>query len=288
MKTGSRWSFDPAWVLLVVVGAGMVYVTLPLYPPPLPPPRFPKNISDFRSPADLQQAKSVALSMLETKPDNMAAHVELAIAFFEGGSEQYVKGLEHLERARDLGALDERLFYYAGVMYEGQGLSDYAIPEYEKYLRLHPEDLETRVRLANLYYRSDDFDKSIESYRAVLVETPNEPLVSFNLAMAYREKKKWEEGLTALKPFLELGIPLPVGGHQLLGDLYHGAGDPQRAWNAYEKDRVVSGESAALAARMATVAEKLGQKDLALERWKKVLAFDPNHRQARNRLRRLK
>ncbi|MBL8024128.1 MAG: tetratricopeptide repeat protein [Elusimicrobia bacterium] len=288
MKTRSPWFLDPAWLLFLVVGGGAIFFTLPLYPPPLPPTRFPKNLTDFRSPTELQKAKSTALAAIETNPEDMAAHVELAMVSFEGGGDHYVKGLDYLERARDLGVLDERLFYYAGVMYEAQGLPEYAVPEYEKYLRRHPEDLETRLRLANLFYRLEDYDKSIEGYRVVLVHTPNDPLVSFNLAMAYREKKKWGEGLDVLKPFLELGSPLPTGAQRLLGDLYLGAGETQRAWNAYEKERVISGESADLAALMASVAEKLGQKDQAIERWKKVLTFDPNNRQARTRLRRLK
>jgi tetratricopeptide (TPR) repeat protein len=81
----------------------------------------------------LEAAKAVSLALIADHPETIAAHVDLAIACFEGGTKEYVKGLEYLERARDLGALDERLFYYAGVMYEAQGLFDYAVPEYEKF-----------------------------------------------------------------------------------------------------------------------------------------------------------
>lgn len=236
----------------------------------------------------LAAAKAASLSVLSARPDDITAHVDLAIASFEGGSGEYVKGLEYLERARDLGALDDRLFYYAGVMYEAQNLADYAVSEYEKYLRWHPDDLETRLRLANVFYRLDELDKSIEAYRLVLAGKPNDPLVSYNLAMAHRDKKNWREGREALKPFLDFGIPLPVGGHKLLGDLTRGAGDPQQALAEYEKERAVSGDSADLASGMAHAAESLGRSDLAIERWNKVLELDPANREARARLRKLK
>lgn len=282
------WFTDPLSLLIAAGGIAAYFWTLHRYPPPPPPIPFPRQSAEFRTPAVLEAAKASSLSVLATHPDDIAAHVDLAIASFEGGSGEYVKGLEYLERARDLGALDERLFYYAGVMYETQNLLDYAVPEYEKYLRRHPGDLEARLRLANVFYRLEALDKSIEGYRLVLNGKPNDPLASYNLAMAYRDKKNWSEGLAALKPFLDSGKPLPVGGNKLLGDLYRGAGDPQRALNEYEKERAVSGESAELASGMAQAAESLGQMDVAIERWKKVLELDPTHRDARSHLRKLK
>ena len=284
----SPWYNDPLWLVITAVGVAVLLWTVRRYPAPPPPLPFPRHADEFRSAPVLEAAKAASLAVIADHPDDIAAHVNLAIACFEGGSGDYVKGLEYLERARDLGALDERLFYYAGVMYESQGLSDYAVPEYEKYLRRHPDDLETRLRLANLFLRLEDVDKSIEAYRLVLAAQPNDPLVSYNLALAYREKKSWAEGLAALKPYLDAGKQLPAGGHKLLGDLNRGAGDAQRALSEYELERGASGDSAELAAGMALAAESLGQSDVAIERWNKVLELDPNNRDARTHLRKLK
>ena len=282
------WFNDPLWPIFVAIGVAVFVWTLRHYPRPTPPPPFPRHASEFRSPPALAAAKAAALAVLAVRPDDMNAHVEMVLACFEGGSGDYVKGLEYLERARDLGALDDRLFYYAAVMYENQGLLEYAVPEYEKFLRRHPNDLETRLRLGNLFYRMEELDKSIDAYHLVLAGQPNDPLVSYNLAMAYRDKKKWAEGLDSLKPFLASGKPLPVGGHKLLGDLYRGNGDAQRALSEYDLERANSGESVDVASGMAQAAESLGQMDVAIERWKKVLELDPAHREARNRLRKLK
>ncbi|MBK8575014.1 MAG: tetratricopeptide repeat protein [Elusimicrobia bacterium] len=271
----SRWFTDPVCLFIVAVGGTAFFWTLRRYPPPPPPLPFPRSSADFRSAPDLAAAKAVSLAKLAEQPDTISAHVDLAIACFEGGTSEYVKGLEFLERARDLGALDERLFYYAGVMYNAQGLSEYAVPEFEKFLRWHPGDLEARLRLANVYYQMDELDKSIEAYRLVLEGKPNDLLVSYNLAMAYRDKKNWSEGLAALNAYLGSGKPLPAGGHKLLGDLYRGAGDARGALIEYEKERADSGESTDLASGMAAAHQSLGETDAAIERWKKCWSSIP-------------
>lgn len=199
-----------------------------------------------------------------------------------------MKALESLERARDVGVLDERLFYYAGVLYESQGLPDYAVAEYEKFLRHRSDDLETRLRLANTLYRIDEVDRSIEQYRLVLKSRPGDPLVSYNLATASRDKKNWADGLAALNPFLASGKAMPAGGHRLLGDLYLGSGDAAKALTEYEKERDRQGETLDVCLALATAAETLKKTDLAITYLTKALALDPTHRDARTRLRRLK
>lgn len=256
------------------------------YQPKAPAPPFPRQPSEFRSPSVLAIDKEAALSTLSVRGDDLASLLNLAIIYFEEGA--HVKGLEYLERARDLGAIDDRLFYYAGVMYEAQGLPEYAVAEYEKFLRHHPDDVETRLRLANALYRMDDVDRSIDHYRRVLTARPGDPLVSYNLALAYRDKKRWDEGLTALKPFLDLGKPLPAGGHRLLGDLYLGSGSAEKALSEYEKERDLSGETLEVCLALAAAAETLKKTDLAVAYWNKALGQDPTHREARARLRRLK
>lgn len=287
-SVGSPWYTDPFWPVILALGVAVCFWTIRTYPSPPPPAPFPRHLSECRPQAALAAARAASLAVLADHPDNIPAHVDLALACYEGGPAEYVKGLEYLERARDLGALDERLFYYAGVMYEAEGLSEYAVPEYERFLRCHPEDLETRLRLANLFYKTGELDKSIEAYRLVSAQKPNDLLVSYNLAFVHREKKNWAEGLSSLKPFLDSGKPLPVGGYKLLGDLYLGSGDAQRAMAEYEREQVRSGESADVSVSIAQAAESLGQIDVAVQSWNKALTFDPANREARAHLRKLK
>ncbi|MBP9127358.1 MAG: tetratricopeptide repeat protein [Elusimicrobia bacterium] len=283
---GGRWVVDGFSLLIVASALAGGWAVQRFYRPGPPPPPFPRQPSEFRSALVLAADKEAALSALSVRADDTQALLNLAIIYFEEGAP--VKALESLERARDLGVLDERLFYYAGVLYEAQGLPDYAVVEYEKFLRHRPDDLETRLRLANTLYRLDEVDRSIEHYRLVLKSRPGDPLVSYNLAMAYRDKKNWADGLAALNPFLVSGKPMPAGGHRLLGDLYLGSGNAARALSEYEKERELQGETLDVCLALATAAETLKKTDLAVSYWTKALALDPTHRDARARLRRLK
>jgi tetratricopeptide (TPR) repeat protein len=217
---------DPLLVVLLGLPAEAFFGVLAWYRP-VPPVPFPRQPAEFRSPDRLTADEARWRSALEDNPEDLTALEELARLEFERGSERYVAALEHLERARDLGSLDDRLNYYAGVMYDAKGLGEYAAPEFERFLRRHPDDKDTRLRLANLYYRMDELDKAIAAYQRVLTQSPGDPLVSFNLSLALRDRQKFQEGLDLLRPFLERGPALPPGGLKVVGDLHRGLKDPE-------------------------------------------------------------
>lgn len=295
----TRWAFNAALVFLIVAALGSVGLTFRLFKP-VPVPPFPREPGQFLSGPALDAEELRARSTLQSNPDDIQAMVDLAVVLYQRGPERYLNteavldrpwemgALQLLERARHLGTLDERVFFYLGSMYESKGLPMDAADNYERHLRRHPEDLETRLRLGNLYYRLEDLDKSAAAYRRVLASRPGDPLVSFNLALVLRDKKQWSEGLSALAPFTEGGRSFPSGGWKLLGDLRRGAQAPVEALECYRKELEISGDSLDLALAMAAAHEDLKDADLAVRCWERVLQFDPDHREARAKLRRLK
>jgi tetratricopeptide (TPR) repeat protein len=260
---------------------------------------FPREESDFASPEDLRERKAAALEALGKNPDDIAVWTDLAVANFQLGPDYYLApedasglkdlgALEALEKARDLGALDVRLFYYAGVMYEAKGLPDYAKPEYERFLRHRPGDLEVRLRLGNLYYRLGEPDKAAEQYKKVLEAKPLDPLVAFNLASVYQDQEKWSEGLEILDRVSAAGRRLPAGEHKLRGNLHRGAGQFAKALDHYRKDLSENGGDAELFEGAALAYEGLKEDEGALANWLKVLETNPKHRKAQERARQLK
>ncbi len=139
------------WDASIVVGgmllAGLTLRTLPR----LSTPRSgtARTKSDHR-PQEADSAIASAKAFLTSHPEDFNAWSQLAIAYYYKGPESYADGLNAIEKARALGATSESLFYYAGVMDEAVGLPDYAANELSKYLRHHPDDYETQIRLANL------------------------------------------------------------------------------------------------------------------------------------------
>jgi tetratricopeptide (TPR) repeat protein len=170
-------------------------------------------------------------------------------------------------------------------MYEASGLLEYARPEYARFLRHHPADAEARLRLANVHYRLGDLDKSIEEYKTVLASSPSDGVVALNLAIAYRDRQRWQEGLAAMAPWTAEGKPLPEGAHKVLGDLALGAGDPPAALSHYHAALAQDRDAPGLSEALAITYEQMDDLAQAQDHWKRILEKDPKHRQAREKLR---
>ncbi len=282
-----------------MAGATALAVIGRLYAPPTVP-FFPRSPDQFKTGTALDADELAARTALRAQAENLGAMMDLGVALYQRGPDRYLNkdaaldapwdmgALQLVERARHLGSLDERAFYYLGAMYEAKGLPTDAADNYERHLRRFPEDVETRLRLGNLHYRLEDLEKSAAAYRAVLAARPGDPLVSYNLALVLRDKKAWTEGLDALRPFTQNARSLPSGGHKLLGDLWRGAGNPAAAVENYDKELSASGESVDLLSALALAREDLKETDAAIAAWERVQALDKDHREARARLRRLK
>jgi tetratricopeptide (TPR) repeat protein len=277
--------FDiPLMVLLLTAVVAWAWTRHYYAPKEVP---FPRESSEFQAPDALEKTKADAEALVQKEPENMSGWVDLAVTAFQRGPDSYVEGLEALERARDLGALDDRLFYYAGVMYESKGLLDYARPEYERFLRHHPGDLETRLRLGNLYYRTDELDKAIEQYEKVLQAKPLDPLVAFNLAVAYKDKERWSDGLRLVDEVLKNGRHLPNGEQKLLGDLHRGSGNLSKAMEHYNLALSQQKDDAELWEAVSLTYEDLKDYSQAAAGWKRVLELNPKHKKAKEKIRQL-
>jgi tetratricopeptide (TPR) repeat protein len=250
---------------------------------------FPRRSADFRPVEERAAAEIRAQTALAKNPEDIEALAELAVASYEKGPDHALKALEYLEKARELGSLDDRLDFYAGALYESQGVvENYAVREYERFLRRHPEDADVLLRLGRLYYFFNEAEKAAGVYQRALAPRPGDPLVSFNLALAWRSQKKYAEGLALLDPLISPRYRLPSGGWKLHGDLLRLSGRPVSALEDYGRELALSGETAELAGAMALAHEDMETWDDALSWWEKVLSLDPGNRDAKNALRRIK
>ncbi len=191
------------------------------------------------SPGDADNRIASARTYLGNHPDNYSALTDLAIAYFQKGPVSYIEGLNALEKARAAGATSEELFYYAGVMYDTLGLPEYAINELSKYLRHHPDDYESLVRMGNLFYRESKFAEAQLFYREALRQSPKDPTVWFNLAIVNKEKGNFDEALSDLQEVIKLAGQLPEGGFYQQGEIYRLKGSDDLAVQAYHEQLTV-------------------------------------------------
>jgi tetratricopeptide (TPR) repeat protein len=286
-KAGFKPSPRDLPVLLIAAAAVAVFFALPRLYRPAARPFFPRQASEFLPQAELDRIKASAKAVLEKNPEDINALTELAVAAFQEGPDHALECAENGDRALQLGAFDDRLFYYTGLSYETKGLNDYAAGALEKYLRHRPEDLETRLRLGNLYYRMGEVEKAQTAYRTVLDARPGDPLVSYNLAASLRDRQQWADGIAVLTPVLERDKTLPSGGFVVLGDLYRGAKNNDQALDAYQKELARAPDDQEALAGDAATLEDAGRYEDALAAWQHLLDLNAKNKQANIRVRAL-
>ncbi|MDD5655685.1 MAG: tetratricopeptide repeat protein [Elusimicrobia bacterium] len=231
---------------------------------------------------------------LRADPQDISALLELGILHFEQGPRSYPDAVNELEDARRLGALDARVFYCLGVMYQGLGLYPFAQEEYQKYLRNHPEDKEVRMRLGKLYYRQGDFNSAVQEFERLHLRYAGDPLVVENLGLSLWGAKLDER---AAESFRQLKTAGGLPGRRAcvyLGEMALQAGRYAEALGLMQE--ALPGSEAPdfgidrprLHSAVAMALQKLGRTQEARDAWAEVLKGSPNDAKAKAALRLLR
>jgi tetratricopeptide (TPR) repeat protein len=78
--------------------------------------------------------------------------------------------------------------YYAGIDLFGEGKLAEAIAEYTRALELNPQFSDALHGLAQAYHAQQDFDRTIETARRILVLDPEDILAWTTISRAYQRK----------------------------------------------------------------------------------------------------
>ena len=219
---------------MIAAGALLATLTLRTYRSFEAPAGDPAH--DRLSPREAESTIRTIRIYLDSKPEDYNAWAHLAIAYFYKGPDAYAEGINALEKARSLGATSENLFYYAGVMYEVLGLPEYASKELTKYLRHHPDDYETQVRLANLLLEQKKTEDAYKLYQFLVKKWRSDPTLWFNDAIVSKDKGDLDGALACLAKVQELAKQLPVGGLYEEGDIYRLKGSEDQAISFYVQE----------------------------------------------------
>ncbi len=211
--------------------AGVTLKTYRIFEPPSGEPHQ-NRLSARQAEGTIRSTKSY----LESHPEDFNAWSSLGIAYYYKGPESYADGINALEKARALGATSEALFYYAGVMYEALGLPDYASNELAKYLRHHPDDYETQVRLANLLSREKKTEEAYKMYQALTKRWRGDPTMWFNFGIVSKEKGDLDGALLCFTRAKDLAKVLPEGGYFEEGEIQRLKGSDDQAIPLYNEE----------------------------------------------------
>lgn len=186
------------WLFIGLLAGILLLALIYKLPDPkdfLNPRFFPKDVRDYPKPSAIETAISRLKITLESEPDSPKVLVGLGVAYFGLGREHAVDALNALEKAKDSGALDKRVFYYLGRLYGNLGLTQFAAAEYEKFLRHEPKNAEVKLELAKHYYELGSFTKCAALYEELLDEAPRAMagLIRENLVLVSFKLGDWEK-----------------------------------------------------------------------------------------------
>jgi Flp pilus assembly protein TadD len=282
------WLQQPAaWVVLLIaavaLGGGLWWALSSR--DPFPRPR------ENAKPPQVEAALERVQERLREDPQDIEALVEFGTLSFERGRDFYPDAVNALEEARDLGALDARVFYCLGVMYQELGLYPFAVTEYRRFLRNHSKDKEVRLRLAKLLYRNGSFQEAVSEYERLKYDSPGDKLIEENLGLSLWSAKSPERasevfsglkaagGEIARRADYYLGqLALERGEHALAAEHLQGV-KPEEAELGLPPEQVYAALGAAL--------QKLDRVDEAKEAWNAVLRLVPGDTKATAALRQL-
>ena len=227
---------------------------------------------------------------LKNNPEDLKTLFEAGLLKFRKGPAFYPGAIADLEKARQLGLADERLFYYLGVMYQGVGLYDFACEEYHKFLRNHPGDFEISMRLAKLDYDALRFSESARGYETLKLKYPKNPVVLENLTLAlWKNNQDYTQSLLELKG---LGSEAAFRAVYTEGTIAYELKDYARAERLL-KSTVSNAEYRALIDLaqaywlLGNSALKLKDNDEAFDAFTGLLKLNPSHEEAKSLLARL-
>ncbi len=277
----SPWALAGGWLSAraVAIAAGLAVVSLfgmlafMLREKPLP-----RRHADFPSPPQVASQISAAMERLKTNPQDIAALVEIGTLKFEKGKDFYVEAISELEEARDLGALDPRIFYCLGIMYQEEGLFPFALTEYKRFLRHYPDDKEVRMLTAKLYYKMGLFPDAVGEYERLKFSDPSDPLVEENLGMSLWGAKLVDRAAGSFAQLKTLGGDYARRADFYLGQIALEAGKFQEAYDHFvavgiaplpglDPQRAPTG--------LAMAAQKLGKWEEARVAWEAALKAAP-------------
>ncbi len=239
---------------------------------------LPRRRADFLAPPQVASRIAAAQERLRANPQDIAALVELGTLKFEKGKDSYVEAISDLEEARDLGALDPRLFYCLGIMYQEEGLYAFALTEYKRFLRHYPEDKEVRLLTAKLDYRMGLFNDAIGEYERLKFADPADPIIEENLGLSLWGGKFIDRAAGSFAVLKTGGGDYGRRAEFYLGQI---ALDAEKFQEAYDHFVAVGvGSLAGLEPQraptgLAMAAQKLGKWEEARVAWEAVLKAAP-------------
>lgn len=278
----SPWALAGGWLSAraVAIAASLAVVSLfGLLVFMLREKPLPRHHTEFPPAPQVASQISAAQERLKVNPQDIVALVELGTLKFEKGRDSYVEAIGDLEEARDLGALDPRIFYCLGIMYQEEGLFPFALTEYKRFLRHYPEDKEVRMLTAKLYYKMGLFQEAVSEYDRLKFQDPADPMIEENLGVSLWGGKLIDRAVGSFVQLKAQGGDYARRAEFYLGQIALDAGKYQEAYDhfvAVGAQPLAGLDPQRAPTGLAMAAQKLGKWEEARAAWEEALRAAPS------------
>jgi tetratricopeptide (TPR) repeat protein len=124
---------------------------------------------------------------LRVTKNNYLAHTNLGAAFTELGQYQYQHSIEEYNKAIRLNPDDSLAYYNRAAAYAKIGQLQNAIRDYNKAISLKPDYIEAYNNRGNIYGQHGQYKMAIEDFNKIIVLDPNQVKAYNNRGLAYSE-----------------------------------------------------------------------------------------------------
>jgi tetratricopeptide (TPR) repeat protein len=147
-----------------------------------------------------------------------------------------------------------------------------------------PNDLYFYARLAALLDRLGQREEAIRHYQRLLKREPRIAAAHFNLALLYKKEKRYTEALASYDQAIQLGISHVEEVYSNIGVLYSEMRKAEKAGEMYERALEVNNGYIPALFNRAALFEEAGERKLALDSYRRILAINPKHWESLARL----
>lgn len=93
---------------------------------------------------------------------------------------------------------------YTSIMPFAKGADQFAVQTYTQSIALDPTNPNLRIAMGGIYYSLGSFDNAVEIFKLAVLAKPNLPNAHYNLAIAYREKKDYDNAINEINGVISL------------------------------------------------------------------------------------
>lgn len=209
--------------------------------------------------------------------------------YFFLGNDHIADSLNSFHAAWQAGALDKRIFYFSGILYEELSLFEESIKQYRKFLNHEPSDRHIRLRFAKLLYQTGRLEEAVQEYEVLVKKNEKDVTSLINLGLAFKEKyeqskkikkpaaQELEQALAYLTKAAKLQPKLAEGVHLAMAKLYFLKEDYDKSIASCKAELKVAENSIECLKLLARAYEKSNQKKEALETYQQLSQKEPRN-----------